>query len=348
MKNTNLLLYLGKALLVFLLLVVILGMLVMNIHTTVHLGLPHGFAVDSIRQSDCMNLISPLFCLPLAYISNARPYSTINPAELDINDQPVESSSLIPVVTYPDAFLNKSVILKNSNNKAGIYRWVNKVNGNTYIGSSVNLTTRFRKYYSFRNISSELVKGKSMIYSAILKYGYLNFQLEILEYCTAENVISREQYYIDLLKPEYNILTTAGSRLGTKHSEESRLKMSQAAQGRKLTEQTKKLLSLANKGLNNPNFGKTHSKEVRALITLAKIGKSFLSESMKARMSADSGTALKVVDLKTNETSVYTSIKKAAEAMGVTHPAISKRLSKHQGSFIVKKRYQVEKVNETK
>lgn len=76
--------------------------------------------------------------------------------------------------------------------------------------------------------------------------------------------------------------------------------MSNSAQGRKLTEETKKLLSLANKGMNNPNFGKTHSKEIRALITLAKLGKSFLSESMKAKMSADSGTALKVIDLKTN------------------------------------------------
>jgi hypothetical protein len=34
----------------------------------------------------------------------------------------MESSSLIPVVTYSDAFLDKSVILKNYKNKAGIYR----------------------------------------------------------------------------------------------------------------------------------------------------------------------------------------------------------------------------------
>ncbi len=41
----------------------------------------------------------------------------------------------------------------------------------------------------------------SLIYSAIVKYGLKNFQLEILEYCAAENAISREQYYLDLLKP---------------------------------------------------------------------------------------------------------------------------------------------------
>lgn len=104
---------------------------------------------------------------------------------------------------------------------------------------------------------------------------------------------------------------------------------------------------MATKGINNPNFGKTHSKEIRALITLAKLGKSFLSDTVKAKMSEERGIAIKVVDLKTNETSVYTSIKKASEAMGVAQPSISQRLSKTQGSFTMKKRYQVEKVNES-
>lgn len=219
------------------------------------------------------------------------------------------------------------------------------MNGNTYIGSSENLTDRFRKYYSFRNISLELLKGKSLIYSAILKHGLKNFQVEILEYCSEENAINREQYYLDLLKPKYNILTTAGSRLGHIHSEEARLKMSNSSKGRKISDETKKLLSLANKGVNNPNYGKTHSKETRALITLAKLGKSFLSESMKLKMSIDRGTSLSVLDLKTNETSIYPSITKAAKAMGVSQAAISKRFNDtSQNTFIIKKRFKVEKV----
>ena len=263
----------------------------------------------------------------------------------DIQGQPNES--IIPIVVYPDAHLNKSMILNDTKNKVGVYRWVNKENGNTYIGSSVNLGRRFRVYYDFSYLSVRINKSKSRIYSSILKHGYSNFQLEILEYCTKENAINREQYYIDLLKPEYNLNSIAGSRLGSIHSEETRLKMSTSAQGRNHTEETKKLISLATKGINNPNFGKTHSEETKALISLARLGKSLLSESMKAKMSEESGTSLRVIDLKTNEISVYTSITKAAKAMCVTQPPLSRRVKNTQGSFIVKKRYQVEKVNDS-
>jgi ferritin-like metal-binding protein YciE len=98
--------------------------------------------------------------------------------------------------------------------------------------------------------------------------------------------------------------------------------------------------------MNNPNFGKTHSAETKALISLARLGKSILSESIKEKMSADSGTAIRVLDLNTNEISVYTSITRAAKGMGVTQPGLSRRLKETEGSILVKKRFLVEKVNE--
>ena len=64
----------------------------------------------------------------------------------------------------------------------------------------------------------------SHIYRALLYYGHNYFDLEILEYCDKEFVIDREQYYIDLFKPEYNLLNKAGSSLGFKHSSETLLK----------------------------------------------------------------------------------------------------------------------------
>lgn len=74
--------------------------------------------------------------------------------------------------------------------------------------------------------------------------------LEILEYCDSKYVISREQYYIDLLKPKYNILKIAGSSLGYKHSEETRAKISVAGKGKTLSELTKAKMSDSQKAVN--------------------------------------------------------------------------------------------------
>jgi len=40
---------------------------------------------------------------------------------------------------------------------------------------------------------------------ALLKYGYSNFSLTILEYCDPKDCLVREKYYIDLIKPPYEV-----------------------------------------------------------------------------------------------------------------------------------------------
>ena len=53
-------------------------------------------------------------------------------------------------------------------------------------------------------------------------------------------VLDREQFYIDKLNPEYNILKIAGSNLGYKHSEASLKLMSDASKSRNESEQVLK------------------------------------------------------------------------------------------------------------
>ena len=79
------------------------------------------------------------------------------------------------------------------------------------MGSSVNLKVRFRNYYSRKILLHSLKKAKSHIHFALLKYGYSEFRLEILEYCNKKITKEREQYYLDNLVHEYNILQTATS-----------------------------------------------------------------------------------------------------------------------------------------
>ena len=122
-------------------------------------------------------------------------------------------SSVVPTICYNNAELNKKRIIKENRGKAGIYRWINNINGKSYVGSSINLTIRFSVY--FNNNRFKHGSGFRMaIYKAISKYGLNNFTLEILEYCSKDIVIEREQFYLDLLKPEYNILKKSWLKIG--------------------------------------------------------------------------------------------------------------------------------------
>jgi excinuclease UvrABC nuclease subunit len=94
------------------------------------------------------------------------------------------------------------------------------------VGSSINLSKRFASYFSIKYLAYK--NGRSYIRSALLLYGYSSFSLKILEYCKAEECIVKEQYYLDLLKPDYNILLKAGSTLGRKLTPETREKLSKA------------------------------------------------------------------------------------------------------------------------
>jgi group I intron endonuclease len=119
------------------------------------------------------------------------------------NNKENNNVNIIPVVKYANLGLDKSFIFRENINKSGVYRLVNNINGKSHVGSSRYLSHSFSIYYSLDDLRK--VKGSIIIYRALLKYGHSNFSLDILEYCECSILIQREQYYIDLLKPKYNI-----------------------------------------------------------------------------------------------------------------------------------------------
>lgn len=163
--------------------------------------------------------------------------------------------SINPIRSYNNAEKSKSIILLENKNKSGIYKWENKISGEYYIGSAVDLSKRMSEYYRESYITHPS-RGKSIICYALVKYGYNNFSLSILEYCNRTEVISREQYYLDLLNPSYNILKYAYSSDGYKHTLEAIQKMSLAKKG-KFTKE------------DNSFYGKTHTEEVKELMSQA-------------------------------------------------------------------------------
>lgn len=52
-----------------------------------------------------------------------------------------------------------------------------------------------------------------------------------MEYCDPSDILKREQYYLDLLKPQYNILKIAGSFLGFKDTTETKNKLAYIFKG---------------------------------------------------------------------------------------------------------------------
>ena len=136
--------------------------------------------------------------------------------------------------------------MRENRKKTGIYRWINTITGDSYIGSAIDLSKRLNDYLNIAFLNKELKKGRSIVYSALLKHGYLNFKLDILEYCQPINLIKREQYYFDCLNPKYNILKVAGSSFGFKQSKATKEILREKAIGRLHSKTTLNKISLNN------------------------------------------------------------------------------------------------------
>jgi len=240
----------------------------------------------------------------------------------NIIKQEIKQAEITPVVVYDNADLLKLQAVSANKGKSGVYRWINKVNGKTYIGSSVNLGKRLGNYYNLDYISS----SEMLISKALIKYGYSNFTLEILEYCDRSDVILREQYYLDLCKPEYNILKVAGSSLGYVHTEETLLKLSNSRLNW-TEEQKAKLLD--------------HLKRHNSSVEQREKSRQRIIEYNKSK-----GVSIEILDTATNEVLSYSSIRQAAEALGCVHGTLllAEKKYKEGISKLIKKRYLIKTI----
>lgn len=229
--------------------------------------------------------------------------------------------------------------------------WTNKLNGKKYIGSSINLRRRLLQYYNVKRLLNE----KSMpINIALLKYGYHNFSLTILEFCDIYNLISREKHFFDVYSPEYNILNTPGSPSrgsGWKHSEAALENMRIAANNRLKSPEVTAKLSAA-----QPNNKKvevidletnisTVYNAIRAAARTLSIDRRYIehyiylnqdkpvlgryifklinSNNKKIESFQKTSKKIEVTNIKTNEVTIYASIGAAARALGYHQASIS-------------------------
>lgn len=132
-------------------------------------------------------------------------------------------------------------VLKSIPKRAGIYMLTNTINSKIYIGKSVNLYSRI--------LSHKYPKPRNYIDHAIIKYGFNNFDIDILhiyeippngiELLALETAFIIE-YHSLVSEGGYNICLVGNDIIGIKRSPETRRKM-----------------ALCKIGSKNPNFQKT-------------------------------------------------------------------------------------------
>jgi len=183
--------------------------------------------------------------------------------------------------------------------ETGIYIIKNKLNNKIYIGSAVDIVDRWRRH--------KILLQKNKHHSPILqnswnKYGKENFDFIIVEECNKDILISREQYYLDILLKAnddnftffksngYNVNHRADSSLGREFTEETKVKMSKIkSKNGKLkdiefskidinTFYNNKIININNKETlkpkdkNNPFYKKSHTEESKRIMSEKKMG----------------------------------------------------------------------------
>lgn len=182
---------------------------------------------------------------------------------------------------------------------SGVYQILNLVNGKRYIGSSKDILKRKGEHYNL------LRRGKhenNHLQNACNKFGIENLSFCILEECegSKEILLIREQHYLDVFKPEYNLNPLAHSCLGVKHTEETRRNVSRAAQNRPpVRNETREKHSVSMKG-NKRLSGYVPSEETREKLSASLVGNTraeghhwTLSEETRARMRKPKGPQTK-------------------------------------------------------
>lgn len=261
-----------------------------------HKYMNHGRDVP-IQKCSKFNINNNTFLKSKMYIP-LRTYTTLPGNLLDKNNNNINY-----VKFYEDAYEMRKDILKENKAKSGIYMLTNKLTNDIYIGQSIDISKRFRNYFNLSYLKS---KDSYIISRGLIKYGYSNFSVTILEYCDISDLTLREQYYFDKFNPQYNILKVAGSSRNFKHYEKTKTKISKSLKGiyvkeksalfgRFHTEETKKLMSLKKKNENNPLFGKTHSEYTIELMKQKALGRVH-SEETKLKMSAISGNPVNIYE----------------------------------------------------
>lgn len=207
---------------------------------------------------------------------------------------------------------------------SGIYKITNLINGKFYIGQSIDVVNRIRDHKCPRS----LLRGYP-IYRAFKKYGLENFKFETLEECPIEKLNDKEIYYIQVLKPHYNVNEGGVGNRGHKVSHQLKKRFSLLGKERWQNMTDEQRLNFCKNNLTGPRVGHSVPESTRLKLRLANIGKKQSAET-KQKKSISAKEACKNLDMARRKRAIiqvdkitgeaikeYSTIKSAAGNFGV-------------------------------
>ena len=142
----------------------------------------------------------------------------------------------------------------------GVYKIVNLITKDTYIGSTINI---YNRYYSHWFLLKKLNHDNYKIREHSKLYGRESFIFEVIEYCDRNIMLEREQYYFDLIKPSYNAWNNVYNAKGRSYSLEVLKKLQENAPV--ITDKKdhrNKLLAVWAKRKKDPNYREKYLKQL--------------------------------------------------------------------------------------
>ena len=154
----------------------------------------------------------------------------------------------------------------------GIYCYIDKNDNQiVYVGKDSNIDKNKRHKQHFQSSKYDAQPINRVLQQNPNRYTY---QVLVWNVDFQERLNALEIQYIRQLKPKFNFTDGGDGSSGFKHSEESRKKMSEAQKGKnnpmygkRHSEKAKKKMSESKKGENHPMYGKTFSESTRKKIS---------------------------------------------------------------------------------
>lgn len=143
--------------------------------------------------------------------------------------------------------------------KSGIYKIESVLTKKCYIGSANNVFRRKKEHFL------RLKKGvhiNPILQNHVNKYGINDLLFHIIELCKVDELIDKEQLYINKLNPKFNIRLIASSNKGLKHSLETIAKLREKNIG-----ENNPRYNIHLYGENAPAYGLVHTDESKIKIS---------------------------------------------------------------------------------